>query len=161
MRIAQNAIGVGFLLFTLVDGFLKLYTVRELKDKPEILKKSGMISFPIETFDPKLDKNEGDTIIRLIKEEIGFPIHQIKKFGIVPRNFFLLPDRKDIKTVYGYGLFTGNSDDTPTPSDSDIVFSGWKTTGELLSLPRIRIETDPILKDFLLEGRIADIYLAL
>ena len=39
-------VGVGLLLFAKINGDLKLFTIKELKDKPTIYKKAGMKTFP-------------------------------------------------------------------------------------------------------------------
>lgn len=141
-------VGVGFLLFSFFEKIPKLFVIRELKSKPEIHKRAGMLSFPLETF-KKQDGNFKQTIIRLVREEIGIPLHQVKNIVMISKNFHLIPGRKDIMTVYGYGVFTGEKNACFTPTDNDIEFVGWLTCEELLVCPSIRVETAPILQDFL------------
>lgn len=141
-------IGVGFLLFSIIEGIPRLFVLRELKSKLEIYKKEGMLSFPLETYKEK-DGNYSNTIIRLLKEEIGISSGQTVIKKIIPENFFLIPGRSDIITVYGYGFFRGNPDAYFCPSDDDIAFAGWYACEDLLNYPLIRVETAPILRHFL------------
>ncbi|HUD08678.1 MAG TPA: hypothetical protein VMQ48_01150 [Candidatus Saccharimonadales bacterium] len=141
-------IGVGFLLFSIVDGIPKLFVLRELKSKPEIYKKEGMLSFPLETYQ-EIDGNYTNTIIRLLKEEIGISLEQASIGKIISKKFSLIPGRSDIVTVYGYGFFHGNPAAYLCPSDDDITFAGWYTCEDLLNYPLIRVETAPILRHFL------------
>jgi len=141
-------IGVGFLLFSIIDGIPKLFVLRELKSKTATHKKEGMLSFPLETH-KKEDGDYSNTIIRLLEEEIGIPLEQVIIGKIVPENFSLIPGRKDIVTVYGYGFFRGDPSANFHPSDSDISFAGWYACEDLLNYPLIRVETAPILLHFL------------
>ncbi len=141
-------IGVGFLLFSTDSKNSKIFVVRELKDKPEIYKRKGMLSFPLETF-KKSDGGFDGTLDRLIVEEIGVPRNMVLVDRIVPENFYLIPGRSDIITVYGYGFFRGNPAAHLFPSDDDIAFAGWYTCEELLNYPLTRVETAPILQHFL------------
>ena len=139
--------GVGFLLFSNGNGNTpRIFTVEELKSKPEIHKEAGMASFPLETF-KTTDVIFENTIMRLIQEEIGIPRDLISIYGLSPCRFQLIPGRKDILTVYGFGKFHGNTSEIFFPIDTDIKFAGWKTFDELCSLPT-RVETIPILEHF-------------
>lgn len=141
-------IGVGFLLFFIIDGVPKLFVLRELKSKPEIQKREGMLSFPLETYQ-KTDSNYTNTVIRLLREEIGISPEQVSIEKIISKNFSLIPGRSDIITVYGYGFFHGDLAAYFYPSDNDIAFAGWYSCKDLLDYPLIRVETAPILRHFL------------
>jgi len=140
-------LGVGFLLFT-PERLSRLFVVRELKDKPSISKESGMLSFPLETAEESDGGVAENTIWRLVEEEIGVDRNLVVILGVEQRRFKLIPGRDDIETVYGYGLFLGNPEEHKfSPSDTDIVFAGWKTIGEM-SNSFTRVETLPILMHF-------------
>lgn len=141
-------VGVGFLLFSVIDGVPKLFVIRELKDKPEIFKKKGMLSFPLETF-KTADGSYINTIIRSLKEEIGICPDQVADIHVMPDNLHLIPGKNEIVTKYGYGIFLGETDTGFTPTDNDIEFAGWLTCEELLACPLIRVETSPVLLHFL------------
>ena len=109
--------GVGFLLFSNGNGNTpRIFTVEELKSKPEIHKEAGMASFPLETF-KTTDVIFENTIMRLIQEEIGIPRDLISIYGLSPCRFLLIPGRKDILTVYGFGKFHGNTSEIFFPID--------------------------------------------
>lgn len=141
----NSLLGVCFLLFSLENG-LRLFTVEEQKSKPFLFKEKGMISPPFETFEPR-DGDADGTINRLIREEIGFPVSQIEIYAISSERFNLIPGRSNIFTSYGIGILNGNPNQDRNPMDDDIVFCGWKTIEELLSL-KVRIETPTIIDHF-------------
>lgn len=147
----SNIVGVGFLLFLIDEGSLKIFTVKELKSKPELHKKNGMVSFPLETYKKEEDGNYCGTIIRLLREEVGIPSDQVRICDVIPDGFNLIPKRRNIWTYYGYGVFLGDPDQSFVPDDNDVVFAGWKSLLEL-SACSLRIEVIPILKHFLLKG---------
>ena len=151
----KEKLGVGLLLFAEIGGNSKIFTIRELEDKPQFSKQAGMLSFPIESFNPERDANEFDTMYRLIDEEIGVPIDQISLLGIIPRIFHPIPGRSDIDIIYGAAHFLGNPKRKFFPIDDDIEFAGWKTSRELLLAPLIRVEVKPILLDYMSNRRIA------
>jgi hypothetical protein len=138
-------LGVCFLLFT-VGKSLRLFTVEEQKAKPSLFKEKGMISPPFETFESR-DENAEGTILRLIEEEIGFPISQVEIFSVAKEKFNLIPGNDDIFTTYAVGILNGDPSQERHPKDTDIVFSGWKTMDELF-LCKVRIETRPIFEHF-------------
>ncbi|MDQ1283948.1 MAG: hypothetical protein QG620_296 [Patescibacteria group bacterium] len=143
----ERIFGVGFLLFSkTANDSLKLFTVEELGSKPRYHKFQGMKSFPLETFEEK-DGSFKETILRLLTEEVGIKKSEAKIINIAAPYFQLIPGRNDIYTVYGYGLYLGNSNETFVPNDVDIRFAGWKTIDELLQ-QYIRVEVAPILKHF-------------
>lgn len=142
--------GVGFLLFCFIDGFLKIFTVRELKSKPAIYKEAGMLSFPLETYE-ETDGDYAKTIERLLKEEVGIPPSEVAICRVFEEKFKLIPGREDVETAYGYGIFLGNHSCTFIPCDDDIEFGGWMSIKELLTY-RIRVEVEPIIKHFLSQG---------
>jgi hypothetical protein len=146
MKINGHIFGVGFLLFTSGNGAPRLFTVKELKSKPQYFKSSGMVSFPLETFEEK-DGSFKTTIERLLREEIGISPQEVRNCCVVKEKFQLIPGRNDIYTIYGYGLFSGYPKDFFIPEDNDIKFSGWKTIDELLQ-QNTRVETRPILEHF-------------
>lgn len=140
-------IGVGFLLFAPINGAFKLFVLRELRGKPELHKKAGMLSFPLETFKAK-DICPQNTIPRLIEEEMGVDLGDVVELGFSREIFHLIPDRVDIVTFYGFGLYTGDPSHTFFPTDDDIEFVGWMEPEKLLE-SFIRIEVNPILVHFL------------
>ena len=150
MKADQKVIGIGFLPFTLIEGHWRIFTIKELKSKPEINKESEMISFPIETIE-KRDKSEEGALLRLIDEETGITLKQIRFYEVVPGRFSSV-DRKGLEMIYAYGVFNGNYRQNFTPRDTDIVYAGWWTIEELLSFPKIRIEVSPILRHFIASG---------
>lgn len=146
MHMKQGSLlGVCFLLFT-VDKKLRLFTVEEQKAKPSLFKEKGMISPPFETSEAG-DRNAEGTIIRLIEEEIGFPVSQVEIYAVATKKFNLIPGNDNIFTTYGVGILNGDSSQERHPKDTDIVFSGWKTIDELF-LHKVRIETRPIVNHF-------------
>jgi hypothetical protein len=148
----SQIIGVGFLLFVTSGGIPKIFTIRELRDKPQYYKKAGMVSFPLETVEPD-DLSHYKTVMRLFDEEMGIPFEQIHIIELVEREFKLIPGRKDVSTFYGYGTYLGDLNQEFIPSDEtrDIEFAGWKTIPQLLDC-FIRIEVSPILSHLLLNG---------
>lgn len=146
----SRIIGVGFLLFSFKDGIPKLFTIKELKDKPQYYKKAGMFSFPLETMET-CDKSRQETVFRMLGEEMGISPDQVNILRLVEKEFNLIPGRKDISTFYGYGIFLGKADQEMTPNDSDIEFAGWKSIQELLG-SFIRVEVSPILSHLLSNG---------
>jgi len=142
--------GVGFLLFHFINGSPKIFVIRELKDKPVLRKKAGMLSFPLETFKDN-DHNHLGTIVRLLEEEVGIALSEVEILGVFSERFNLIPGRKDIETVYGYGLFLGDPCREFIPDDDDIVFAGWMTLAEILQHP-IRVEVAPIIDHFKAQG---------
>ena len=146
MTVKYGAIGVGLLLF--LDG--RILTIKELRDKPEIKKEAGMISFPIETLEDE-DINPFETIKRLLWEELGLILNQVRFLGFSPNKFNLIPKREDITTLYGVAKFLGSPEYIFVPKDDDIAIAGWKTPWELLSAEKskVRIEVHSILNDFL------------
>lgn len=146
----SHIIGVGFILFSFKDSLPKLFTIKELRNKPQYYKKAGMLSFPLETMEPS-DKSRRETVIRILDEEMGISPNQVNILRLVEKEFNLIPGRKDISTFYGYGTFLGNPNQKFTPNDSDIEFAGWKSIKELLG-SFIRVEVSPILNHLLSNG---------
>jgi len=140
----KQIIGIGFLLLSKNN----ILTVEELKSKPALHKKAGMISFPLETFDSEKDKNFFDTINRLLEEELGVEKEEVFIQGICPKAFNIIPNRNDIVTHYGTGLFLGNPNRVFIPKDTDIRVAGWITPEQLLKNANIRLEVHPILTHF-------------
>ena len=135
--------GFGFLLFSFVNK--GMFTVKELNGKESIKKQAGMIGPPFETV--KGSESPEETINRLIIEEIGVPIEQVIICNILEQKFRLIPGRPEIFTSYGYGIFLGDPKQKFKPTDTDIVFAGWRNPAELRE-EFIRIETLPILDHF-------------
>jgi 8-oxo-dGTP pyrophosphatase MutT (NUDIX family) len=137
--------GVGLLLFRSKESN-KFFTVKEKKTKEEILKRAGMISFPLETY-KKEDGSFANTLIRLIKEEIGISRDCISNLEVIDQSFNLFPKRPDIYTFYGVAFLKTN-EVVPRPSDNnDVEFFGWKEARELKEFP-VRAEVWPILEDY-------------
>ena len=146
-----NLVGVGFLLFALKDGQVKLFVVEELTSKPAILKEAGMVSFPLETYEER-DGSHFQTVVRLIDEEMGIPREQVTIYDIFPRAFQGIHGREDIIVFYGYGIFTGDADENFCPNDPEVSFAGWKTITDLLACHKQRVEVGPILSHFVSSG---------
>jgi hypothetical protein len=126
-------IGVGFMLFTPINGVNKLFTVRELKDKPAFDKKSGEITFPMETKEQR-DQNLKAVFKRLVEEEIGISFNgNMRIVHISKEEFRPIPGRKDVLVFYGIGKFYGDPNQKFQPRDDDVIFSGWRTVEEMLS----------------------------
>lgn len=151
MQITATTIGVGLLLFS----NRKILTVRELKSKPHYHKFAGMMSFPLETYETE-DKTPRGTIDRLLKEELGIPKEEAVITEIIQRQFFLIPGKEDVVTIYGFGFFLGDPKRRFQPMDNDIEVIGWKTPEELMSSSPIRIEVIPIITDFLTRSLMQD-----
>lgn len=143
----KNPIGVGLLLFA-KNGWNepKFFAIKELKSKPQYHKYAGMKSFPLETYEEE-DISFDVTINRIITEEVGVLPEEVTLLGIDQRNFRLIPERPDIITIYGYGIFHGDPHRKFHPTDDDIEFHGWENVRGILK-KKIRIEVSPILKHF-------------
>ena len=128
--------GVGLILN---DGQGRILVVRELRDKPLILKEAGMLSFPLETV--KEGEDPGETVYRLLQEEIGI-------VNITPPTFFggtyrIVPHAITLAcTARIKGKITGAPSDG---TDTEVV--GWMTPEELLKHP-CRREVAPIMADY-------------
>lgn len=142
----EEIIGVGLLLF--LDG--KLLVIRELQSKPQYHKFTGMLSFPLETYE-KGDRNFASTVSRLAQEELGIINGEIILRHIVEKRFQLIPNREDISTVYGVADFKGQTNHIFIPQDTDVEIVGWLTPTELLESNSIRVEVRPILEHFFSE----------
>jgi len=140
-------VGVGFLLFSRnSSGVPELFTIVELGSKPEYGKSSGMLTFPMETFEAR-DGDFRGTLGRLIREEVGASPEEIVISGIVPGFFLPIPERKYLRLVYGYGLFTGDREQVFTPEDGDVRFASWSTI-EFLQQQNVRAGVLPVLEHF-------------
>ena len=137
-------VGIGLILLSSENSLL---AIRELRSKPEIHKKAGMLSFPLETFKEK-DGNLRATIGRLLEEELGIPIEEVELWGIAPQFFTIIPGRRDIRVYYGVGTYLGDPTREFRPKDDDVEVVGWMTPGGLLMERHIRVEVAPILLDF-------------
>lgn len=142
----QKLIGVGFLLFISRNILEELFTIKELKDKPQYSRFKGMKSFPLETFREE-DGSAENTIRRAMREEIGVTSAEVPIFHMAEEVFHPIPGREDIDILYGYGMFIGNPDRLFVPEDDDIEIAGWKTIPELLRQYK-RVEVEPILEHF-------------
>ncbi|HEX8973991.1 MAG TPA: NUDIX domain-containing protein [Patescibacteria group bacterium] len=151
-----NIVGVGLLIFAIVKGLPRIYTVKEKKAKPSIFKEAGMLGPPFETV-KEIDRSIEETIWRLIKEETGIPREMIDLQKVIPESFNLIPGRPDIFTMYGYAFYKGEPEDASlfTPEDDDIEFRGWYTMAELEE-EHLRIEVPFILDHFRKSGCFID-----
>lgn len=141
----NKVFGVGLLLFKSKDS-KKFFTVREKKAKEEILKEAGMISFPLETY-KKEDRIFENTLIRLIREEIGISKDYISSLEIIDQRFNLFPKRPDIYTLYGVAFLKKDVIDLRPSDNDDVEFFGWMEAQELKEFP-VRREVWPILEDY-------------
>lgn len=139
-------VGVGLLLFAKIGNIPKIFVIQELKEKPEIAKKRGMLSFPLETF-KEVDGNPRITLERLVEEEIGISPLQVLICAMEEEKFHLIPGKNDIVTMYGYGIFLGDPGQVFQPKDNDVIFSGWRTLDELADC-FVRVEVCPIIEHF-------------
>lgn len=144
----KTIIGIGLLLFS---GH-QIMTVRELEDKPLVLKRRGMLSFPLETV-KGTDRSHRNTVMRLLKEELGIFSTEVEFEGMAPKEFRLIPGMNNIHTLYGIARFVGNPHRTFSPEDTDIEIVGWKSPAELLNENLLRIEVAPILADFAVRNK--------
>jgi 8-oxo-dGTP pyrophosphatase MutT (NUDIX family) len=131
--------GVGLILLTPTGD---MFVIRERNDKPHILKKSGMLSMPLETIE------EGETadeaIVRLISEEIGVVV--LTPTLLDTFHFEYPPAHTSEITVYvAYTELKFNA----TPTSDDVEFYGWIQPESLLEKDHKRLEVQPILETFL------------
>jgi hypothetical protein len=114
-----------------------------------------MLTFPLETFKED-DKSFFGTIERIIEEEIGIgfsTIQEIKKIEIASFARNLIPNRADILTVYGTGVFFGNTLSSLSPKDPDVDFFGWMKISEIMDHECKRVEVAPILNHFMMKTK--------
>jgi hypothetical protein len=144
MENQKALVGVGFVLFNHKG---EIFTVKELKSKPEYFKKAGMISFPLETQE---DFDDGDvgTAERLIGEEMDPRLRaHISCFVRDKNDFNLIPGRPDVITRYYFGFLTKKAPiDDIKIVEEDIEFHGWMNPTRLFLSDLIRVEVRPILK---------------
>lgn len=132
-------IGVGLILLAKTTG--RMLVLRELRSKPEIEKKAGMISFPLETVN--LREKKEDAVQRLIAEEIGTPISVLPVF--FGGEFRII---SNVITLASYGIC--GEEFIATPMDSDVEFFGWTIPRELLCPNKfVRKEVYPVITSFL------------
>ncbi|MDP3965082.1 MAG: NUDIX hydrolase [bacterium] len=132
--------GVGLLLFN-QEG--KIMVVRELRDKPVILKRAGMLSFPLETWKPQIDRDFSDTLRRLMEEELGgeFPCEDLRLFGV----WSVIPLTV---TIVFTARYCGRTDAKFTSKDSDVEVVGWVSPPDLLQ-NSVRREVAPVMDELL------------
>lgn len=141
VKVPQSRIfyGVGLILFNTAGQIL---TLKELQSKPLIGKKSGMISFPLETVEHGETYNK--TLRRLLREEIGINIDKVNmpvKCGNFMHHF-------DNCTVY-YQIYMSmcfNDDIKCNPEDDDVVFNEWLLPDVLIEFKNTRVEVGLFLK---------------
>lgn len=132
-------IGVGLILLAKTTG--RMLVLRELRGKPEIEKKAGMISFPLET--AKQGERKENTAQRLIIEEIGIPLFASPVF--FGGEFQIV---SNAITLASYGVC--NNEFVATPKDNDVEFFGWMFPKEMLNPNNfVRKEVCPIITSFL------------
>lgn len=130
--------GVGLIVMAKETG--RILTLKELGDKLSVEKKSGMISFPLETMESGERKEE--TVKRLMIEEIGMLIEgNIIFFG---GDFFIVKNARTLAAfIYCEEEFI------PRPTDTDVEFFGWMNLSELMNPEAfVRKEVRPILDCF-------------
>lgn len=144
MENQKALVGVGFVLFNHKG---EIFTVKELKSKPEYFKKAGMISFPLETQED-FDDGDVDTAERLIGEEMDLKLRPYISCFVRDKNDFnLIPGRSNIITRYHFGFLTKNAPiDDVKIVDKDIEFYGWLKPTELFFADPVRVEVRPILE---------------
>jgi hypothetical protein len=144
MKNQKPLTGVGFVLF---NHRGEIFTVKELKSKPEYSKEAGMISFPLETQED-FDNGDTDTVERLIEEEMDPRLRaHISCFVRDKNDFNLIPGRPDIITRYHFGFLTKKAPiDDIKIVEEDIKFHGWMNPTRLFLSDLIRVEVRPILK---------------
>ncbi|MFH0952203.1 MAG: NUDIX hydrolase [Patescibacteria group bacterium] len=129
--------GIGLIL---VNSEGKILVLEELKDKPIVEKKAGMLSFPLETLEPPETPDE--TVRRLIKEELGdnIIVTNIRFVGA----FHVI----DFALTLGYAADCNNKIEDFQPWSDDIKIRGWLSSEELRA-SFCRKETEPLLREFL------------
>lgn len=131
--------GVGLIL--IARDTRRILVLRELRNKPEIEKLAGMVSFPLETMEEGEDK--GQVVRRLVDEEIGIKISEEPVF--FGGDFFIV---RNARTLAAYAFC--DAEFVPRPSDGDVQFYGWLYPDELAcSEIFIRKEVGPIIQSFL------------
>jgi len=138
--------GVGLIL--LCRHGSHILTIEELRSKPHIAKRAGMLSFPLETV--RDSESAPRALRRLLHEEIGVHPDQITTpeqcgvfwhdFGTVGVNY----------TIY---MSQCQRRITVAPQDNDIAFHGWMAPYELLAHTPVRVEVRTFLEACLENGR--------
>lgn len=140
--------GIGLIVLT---PDKKILVIEEMKYKPILEKKAGMLSFPMETMEKK--ETPEATLERLLYEEIfgGGDISLEKNLSkpilIDCQHFFFCGGK--IKTKLLVYLSKSKIKFTPTPFDKDIRFWGWENIPNLCRL-NLRVEAKRSLLSFML-----------
>lgn len=144
MKDQRPLTGIGFILFNYKG---EIFTIKELKSKPEYFKEAGMISFPLETQED-FDNGDVDTVERLIEEEMDLRLRKhIYCFVRDKNDFSLIPGRSDIVTRYHFGFLNKKAPINDIKIvDREIEFNGWLNPTQLFLSDLIRVEVRPILR---------------
>ena len=144
MENKKSLVCLGFVLFNHLG---EIFTIKELKSKPEYFKEAGMISFPLETQED-FDNGDVGTAERLIGEEMDPKLRPYISCFIRDKNDFnLIPGKSNIVTRYHFGFLTKNAPINDVEiMDDDVEFYGWLKPADLFFADSIRIEVRPILE---------------
>lgn len=147
-----KTVGVGLII---LNPEMRLYVVQEQCTNPRIMKRSGMLSFPLETQEDRDNGSIEGTLHRLIEEETPYDVSDIELLGIHPESFQFFPDQPHIHTRYAYAKFADHMDvhrhSTEGLSvDGTVEYRGLMRIYELMNQDMIRVEARPILEHFLL-----------
>ena len=107
----------------------RMFTLRELREKPDYEKKAGMLSFPLETKEE--GESDGEALRRLLLEEVGVEISLSEKafLGSVEMDF--LSGKKSRLFCY---LCLSTKEFPGDPRDNDVSYHGWLTPNDFLRL---------------------------
>ncbi|MBP9801827.1 MAG: hypothetical protein KBC83_04150 [Candidatus Moranbacteria bacterium] len=144
--------GVGLILCTQSPQGIQIMVIREIKEKPLIGKRAGMLSFPLETQEAADEGSVIQTMQRCGREELGIDEPaDVADYFPVATEFRLFPEARgyDIVTRYGIAWYVGPPDRSFSSASSEIEVMGWMTIPALLASDLIRVETRPVCEDFL------------
>lgn len=145
----KKTVGVGLII---LDPEMRLYVVEEQRTNPRIMKRSGMLSFPLETQEDR-DGGIKGTLHRLIEEETPYDVSDIELLGIHPEPFQYFLDQPHIHTHYAYAKFADHMDvhrhsTVGLSVDGTVEYRGLMHIYQLMNHDMIRVETRPILEHF-------------
>ena len=126
----------------------RFYILRELKDKPVVYKKAGMLAFVSETSMPH-DKDVLATSHRAVDEEVGSGIINDDDIFVREKPVEGLPHSVPVYAAW----VTVDEEFCETNSDDDVEYHGWLSEDDLRLQARlvdsVRVETLPVLEVFL------------
>lgn len=125
----MTVLAVALLIFSSPKG--RIFCLEELQSKPQYEKRSGMLSFPIETIKEKDGESRDEALERLLREEVGYSLSLSDPdfLGEVCMEF----SSGEKSKIFCYTVFSPE-EFQGCPSDTDIRFFGWMSFEELRSL---------------------------